>query len=383
MPIDRERLIVKLEADSSRLQSELDKSQKKLKRYGNQAKRTKKMVSDTFKGMAAKLALPVLTAGFVALTKKQLDYIDSLQKLEDRLGASTEALSEYRYVAELSGVQFRTLTMGWQRMTRRIAEAAKGMGEAKGALKELGLSARELNQLSPDQQFERIADAISKVGNQSDKVRLAMKLFDSEGVALLQTMKGGSEAMKAQREEAKKLGASIGGDLAEEAAKAKDALAKMDATVEALITRITSKALPVIEFFTQRFKALNSLIGEDSQEQKDAKRVKELEQRIQKTQELIENAQYDSVKQGHKASLDRLWKEYNQITDKVLKAEPVKIKTTIDENQLKESMAMIGKDIPAIEIPAVVKYKVGNGVYSDGSVQPSMNRAAEKVGSKR
>ena len=91
-------------------------------------------------------------------------------------------------------------------MARRVSEAAKGTGEAKAAIKELGLNARELNKLAPDVIFSRLADAFEKLNNSGDKLRLGMKLFDTEGVGLIVTMKGGSKALQAVQKDAELLG---------------------------------------------------------------------------------------------------------------------------------------------------------------------------------
>jgi len=67
----------------------------------------------------------------ISLGNNAIDSADKIDKLSTRLGASSEALSQYRHVASQSGIEFNTLTMGWQRMTRRVAEAAKGTGELR------------------------------------------------------------------------------------------------------------------------------------------------------------------------------------------------------------------------------------------------------------
>ena len=136
----------------------------------------------------AGVAAAGLTVGIVAIVNANAQYIDSLAKTADKLGLTTEALQLLRYQGEQSGVSINTMDMALQRMTRRVAEAAQGTGEAKGAIKELGLSAAELAAMSPDQQFKAIAEAMKGVAAQGDKVRLAMKLFDSEGVALVNTL---------------------------------------------------------------------------------------------------------------------------------------------------------------------------------------------------
>lgn len=179
--------------------------------------------------------------------KNSLDAADRIQKLNQRLGASTEALSQYQFVADQTGVSFNQLTTGWQRMTRRIAEAAQGTGEAKNALAELGLDVQKLNQLKPEEQFEVLADAIMKVKNPADQVRLAMKLFDSEGVALLQTMQGGSESIRKLRDEADKLGLTLDQDTANAAARANDAMDKFGAATDALGVHLTAALAPAIE----------------------------------------------------------------------------------------------------------------------------------------
>lgn len=169
--------------------------------------------------------------GTAVWAKSMIDANDKLGKLSTRLGASTEALSEYKHVAELSGVTFETLTMGWQRMTRRVAEASIGMGEAQGALEELGISAVELAKLKPEQQFEILAEELSKVKTDADRVRLSMKLFDSEGVSLIQTMKGGSAGLREMRLDARNLGLTISGETAASAEKFNDDLTKMKAAM--------------------------------------------------------------------------------------------------------------------------------------------------------
>lgn len=204
----------------------------------NSVNRMNARMSKSFKAIGRTMKLFGSLAGvyvggsMLMMGKNAINSADKIQKLSIRLGASTEALSEYRHVAELSGVTFETLTMGWQRMTRRVAEAASGLGESRLALKELGIEATALNKLSPEQQFEVLADAIMGVKNPADQVRLAMKMFDSEGVALLQTMQNGSAGIREMRGEAQKLGITITEDMANGAADANDALTRLSGSIK-------------------------------------------------------------------------------------------------------------------------------------------------------
>jgi len=192
--------------------------------------------------------------GLLALTKKAIAAGDQINKLSTRLGASTEALSQYQFVAERTGVQFTTLTTGIQRATRRIAEAAIGTGEAKGALAELGLEVQSLSRLRPEQQFEAIADAMQGVEKDSDKVRLAMKLFDTEGVALLQTMEGGSAAIRELRKEADALGLTLDKATADKMSEAKDATTRLTSAMQGLGNQLAVEFADDITTFVTKLK---------------------------------------------------------------------------------------------------------------------------------
>lgn len=189
----------------------------------------------------------VAAAGFSQLVKNSLDAANRLGDLSTRLGTTVEGLSRLEYAAKLTGVSSTTLATGLQRMTRRVAEAANGTGEAVKALNELGLSASKLNQLRPEQQFEVLADALEKVPSQSDKVRLSMKLLDSEGVSLLQTMSGGSEAIRKMGEESDRTGNTISTQFAAQATAANAAINKLGGATTGLINSLVAGLGPTLE----------------------------------------------------------------------------------------------------------------------------------------
>ena len=186
-------------------------------------------------------------ATFGGMVKSSIDAANRLGDLSTRLGVAVEDLSRLQYAAKLTGVSSTTLTTGLQRMTRRISEAANGSGEAIKALDELGLSAEKLSKLSADKQFEVLADALEGVSNPADKVRLSMKLLDSEGVALLQTMAGGSAAIRAMGEESDKAGNTISTQFANNATKANAALNKMSAATTGLVNAMGAALAPALE----------------------------------------------------------------------------------------------------------------------------------------
>ena len=177
----------------------------------------------------------------LASMNTQLDVIDNIHKMSLRIDASTEALSAYSYVAELSGTNIKQLSTAWQRQTRRIAEAAAGYGEARKALKELNLDAKDLVKLKPEDQFEAIAKALEKVDSSADRLRLANKLFDTEGAAAaLQIINQGTDAIEEMKAKAASLGIIITQETADSVAAFNDSLSNVERAMTGVSIKSTT-----------------------------------------------------------------------------------------------------------------------------------------------
>ena len=184
---------------------------------------------DKLKSVFAGIAVGASAAAGVGVFTAQIAAsVDEVNKLSDRLGVTTEGLTALQFAASQTSVSTQALNVGLQRLTRRVSEAANGTGEAVNALKELGVDARRLNQLRPEQQFEVLADAFQNVNSQADRVRLAFKLFDTEGVALLQTMKGGADALRDYAAQAQNAGLILEQGVADQATAVTDAVDLMN-----------------------------------------------------------------------------------------------------------------------------------------------------------
>lgn len=193
-------------------------------------------------------------AGFGLLIKNSLQATDSLAKTASKIGTTTEALSQLRFAADITGVATQTMDMALQRFTRRTAEAAKGTGEAKGALKELGINARELIRLPLDQRMLVLADAFSKQTNESNKLALAFKLFDSEGAALVNTLGLGRDGLNALFKEAEDLGLVLSGTAAKGVEDANDAITRLRKLFKGVTDQTVAALAPAIALLTETFK---------------------------------------------------------------------------------------------------------------------------------
>jgi len=213
-----------------------------------------KRVAGSVLNMKTAIVGAVGAGGFGALIKSSIDAGDELAKTADKLGVTTQALAGLRHAAELTGVSTGTMDMALQRFTRRAAEAAKGTGEAKGALQELGIDAESLVRLPLDEQMNIVSDAMQGVGTQADRVRLAMKLFDSEGVALVNTLGGGSDALKQMTEEAEHLGLTLSRTDTAQMEMANDSITRLMGVFKGLTNQLAVAFSPVITFVSDAFR---------------------------------------------------------------------------------------------------------------------------------
>lgn len=170
-----------------------------------------KSAGDSFKKLTsvrAGLAGVAAMGGAVRVLERAAGSLDTIAKTGAKLGVSTDYLQELQVAGELAGVAVNTTNMALQRLVRRTAEAAQGTGEARAALHELGIPLRDMEgRMRPvEQLLDDIADALAHVEDPADRVRLAFKLFDSEGVAFVNVLQRGSAALAETRAQARSLG---------------------------------------------------------------------------------------------------------------------------------------------------------------------------------
>jgi hypothetical protein len=199
------------------------------------------------------LGLGALTAGFLsaraAINSLRTSFVelDKIGKISDRLGLGVEELQKMRFAGELTGVSIQTMDMALQRWTKNTAKAAAGSKElSKVFEKDLGLSAKELIKLPLEEQMKRFADALDAIPNQADRVRVAAQLLDSEGVALIQTLQGGSEALDDLFKQAREAGIFSEADIAR-IEEANDAMTRLTQTWQFLKGQIAVGISPAIK----------------------------------------------------------------------------------------------------------------------------------------
>lgn len=234
-------LTVDLAANSAKFRSELAKANKSSNGFAKNAKAAAGAASKAFIASAAATA-----TALAGVTRSYLKSVDSLAKTSDKLGIATEDLTRLRFAAELTGVEQGKLDVALQRFTRRTSEAANGTGEAVNAFEELGLSAKDLLALPVTERMQVLAGAFEGVETQADRVRLAFKLFDTEGVDLVNTLALGEKGLAAMTAEADALGITVSRFDAAKVEAANDAMFKARSTFDSFGNTLAVEFAPLL-----------------------------------------------------------------------------------------------------------------------------------------
>ena len=96
------------------------------------------------------------------------------------------------------------------RMNNMVGEARKGGQEQVKAFDALGLSVRKLEQLSPEDQFYAITDALAQVKNQFEQTELGRSIFGRGFAALIPVIKESNGNLREHVDHLKQMGDALG-----------------------------------------------------------------------------------------------------------------------------------------------------------------------------
>jgi hypothetical protein len=155
--------------------------------------------------------------------------LDAVGEQSERLGVTGQHLLELRHAAKMTGVETELLDKSVGRLNLNIAKAATGTGAGVKALSELGVTVKDLNAQTPDEQFRTIADALQSVASQSDKARIATALFGKEGRTLLPTLDLGAAGLSKMAAEQRALMGTVSDAEIAQVAKFNDEMDRLSA----------------------------------------------------------------------------------------------------------------------------------------------------------
>lgn len=202
--------------------SGIDKAEKKVSAFVGKVKSGFDKISnfsfkanqiiDFTKSIAA-MGKAIFNAGEAILdfVTKQSQADDKLQKLGIRLGVSTEELSRYTHVTNLSGIEFTKFTTGLERMQSEIGKSAIEMEEAEDEFEKFKETAKAAKQEKIDEYFEKLSTKQTKL---TENGKLSTKALQEIADAQEEVKKKAADKYFDSIEKAQKKMENAGGNLA-------------------------------------------------------------------------------------------------------------------------------------------------------------------------
>lgn len=188
----------------------------------------------------------------VSWSKQVSALADSIGKLSDATGMAEEPLQVFQQLANYNGISSDKLGEAVKRMTKRLAEAKMGFGEALPALERLGLNVDELASMKPEQAFLKIGNAIGQLPQKGEQAAAAFKIFSDQGLAMVPMFKDMEKNAKATADEMLSLGQILSGSQIDAIESMNDSFTKVFSTAKKIGAQVLAAFAPAIQEANER-----------------------------------------------------------------------------------------------------------------------------------
>ena len=218
-------------------------------------------------GAAIHPAFAAVTVGAAAAKQAmstfmaEAEKIDQVGKGAQRLGIRTEEYITLGKAAKRADIDMAELVGGFSKMNKAIGEAVDGGKTQQEAFEKLGLSYKDLAQLSPYEAFKKISDALRNTTDPYARAAIGADIFGRESAKLNEVLRMGSTEFDKIYETARRSGQLFSGEQADAVERAAKSYERLGSSWNTLKQNLTIMAAPEIERF---FTSINTVISTDA-----------------------------------------------------------------------------------------------------------------------
>jgi lambda family phage tail tape measure protein len=246
-------LVVSLEANVARFESDLNKAEfmakKAMDTIGNVSETAMKTVKGAVMAMAAAYTFDAFADGI----KGAIASAGELDQMAKKTGATVEALSGLKSAAKLSGTSLEDVGGGLQKLSKAMFEAAGGSQKQSDLFKSLGIEVTDSSGKLRDsgEVMLDLAKKLDSMDSSTQAVATAQMLLGKRGADLLPFMQDLAEIGE--------LNAKVTSEMAAEADLYEKNLVRLEGRKKSLYNTIASALLPVMRDFTDALLASGSM----------------------------------------------------------------------------------------------------------------------------
>lgn len=150
----------------------------------------------------------LMAGGIIAGINSILSRFDDLGDKADNLNISTDFLQGLSHIASQDAVGgVKTLDKALAELNVRLGEARSGSEATLKSFAKWGITEKEIRENTTDEMFLRIADAIKKIPDPTQRAAAAFELLGKSGAKLTGILQTGSDAIRKRIDETSKLDA--------------------------------------------------------------------------------------------------------------------------------------------------------------------------------
>ena len=215
------------------------------------------MTTGALVGVGAAIAAPVIgILGSIAGVK---DRAESLLMIGEKLGVPIETMSELDYVAKQVNISITDVANAMRFMQRNLFAAAGGSEAQSRIFAALGLDAKRLVDMRPEEALKNIADAMRGIENPTVRSAVAMQVFGRGGMNIIPMLKLSREEFNRLTNEAHELGVVVSGEASDSLQAYDSAMKRLSASFEGLKILAATELAPVLAGLADKIKGF--LVG--------------------------------------------------------------------------------------------------------------------------
>lgn len=205
---DLSRLWIVLGLKSEGIKAGLQDINSDIKKSEKEWKRSFGAIEQQMTSLGTKMAVlgAAISAAIGLTVKSYASAGGAVYDMAKKTGFTTEAISKLKYAAEQSGTSIDTVVIAVKNLNNALVSAGEGSATTIKAFERIGLKLSDIKGLSPEDQFIKVATALSKVTDQSIKSATAVDLFGKSGTDLLPLLSEGADGIQELMDRAVELG---------------------------------------------------------------------------------------------------------------------------------------------------------------------------------
>jgi len=184
-------------------------------------------------------------AGLSFALKKTASEMDALSKQSRQLNVGTKDFTRLQAAAELSGTSIEAVGKGIKKLQRSISEAGQ-LKTAERLFKALDIDVGDIRGKSSFGQLIAVGDALGKVSNQADKLRIASELFGRSAQDMLTLLENGGDGLREMGRIADKAGFSFNQVAGRSIEAANDAITRLGFVLRGQFRQAVIQLAPIV-----------------------------------------------------------------------------------------------------------------------------------------